>query len=104
MIEHIETILAILTFCVSGIALYFSLRKQAKESQNIDADTISKLYDTIEKQEKRYDKLEQEFEEYKKMMNSQVASIAHDNVRLRAWANKLVRQLEEAQIIPIKFE
>lgn len=112
---NIETIIGVFTFFMSAIALFYSLRKGIKEEYNIDADTISKLYDTIEKQEKRYreyvleqealyEKLRSEFETYKSVMTKQITEIANDNARLRAWANKLVRQLENARITPSRYE
>ena len=126
----LDNIVAIATILLSGTALYFALKKQGREERNIDADTIAKLYDTIDKQEDRYKalkreteeeqkdlnqkikleteenycKLMKEFEEYKKTMNAQFALIVSENARLRAWAHKLVRQLEEAKIVPEKYE
>lgn len=125
-----DTVITILTLLSSAIALFFSTRKLDKESKNIDADTISKLYDTIGEQEKRYNSLKQEtvveqekrydklkfqsdrqyqelkkeFEDYKKAMNTQFALLVNENARLRAWAHKLCKQLEKAQIVPEKFE
>lgn len=130
MNASIETVLAVVTFISSAVALFFSIKKQDREGKNIDADTIGKLYDTINEQQDRYEKLKREtideqdaryrkvkleydqrneslrkeFEEYKRTMNSQFALLVHENARLRAWAEKLVKQLEEAQIIPLKFE
>lgn len=100
----IDNIVALLTFLASAIAVFFSIRKQGREGKNIDADTIDKLYTTIERQEVRYENLKRDFEEYKLITTAQVASIAQENVRLRNWANRLVKQLEDAQIIPYKFE
>lgn len=110
-----ETIIGILTFIMSAVALFYSLRKGFKQEENIDADTIGKLYDTIDKQERRYKEhhaeqealyegLKAEFESYKKVMTAQIAEIANENARLRAWANKLVRQLEDAEISPCRYE
>lgn len=126
----LDNIVAIVTILLSAVALYYSLKKQEREERNIDADTIQKLYDTIGEQEKRYStlkketlieqeekyrklekesedrycKLREEFEDYKRAMNTQFTLLVNENVKLRAWAHKLVKQLEEAQIVPSKFE
>lgn len=125
-----DNIVAIGTILLSAIALYCSLKKQGREERNIDADTIQKLYDTIGEQEERYSrlkketlaaqetkylklekeseerycKLREEFEDYKRAMNIQFSLLVQENARLRAWAYKLVNQLEEAQIVPHDFE
>lgn len=126
----LDNIVAIITILLSAVALYFSLKKQGREERNIDADTISKLFNTIKEQEEkyrklkldaaceqerrylrlereseqRYCKLKKEFEDYKSTMDAQFAMLVNDNARLRAWARKLVKQLEEAQIVPHAFE
>jgi len=100
----IESTIMVLTFLSSAVALYFSLRKQRHEEQEIDADTISKLYDLVDKQDKRYQALRKEFDDYKFSTGAQIADIASDNVKLRRWAKRLVAQLEAAGILPCKFE
>lgn len=126
----LDNFVAIVTILLSAVALYYSLKKQGREERNIDADTIHKLYDTIGEQEERYSKLKketlaeqerkyiklekdsedrycklrEEFEDYKKAMNTQFAILVQENARLRAWAYKLVKQLEEAQIVPHEYE
>ena len=111
----VEYIVMLLTFVLSAVALYFSTRKQKHEEAGIDADTIGKLYDLIEKQEARYQKLKTdqehiyaelkaEFDHYKTSTSAQIADIASENVKLRRWAKRLVKQLEEAGISPVKFE
>ena len=100
----VESMVMLLTFVLSAIALYFSTRKQGHEEAGIDADTIGKLYDLIEKQESRYQVLKTEFDAYKNSTNTQISEIASENVKLRRWAKRLVRQLEEAGISPVKFE
>ena len=100
----VESTVMLLTFVLSAIALYFSTRKQQHEEAGIDADTIGKLYDLIEKQESRYQVLKTEFEAHKISTSSQIADIASENVKLRRWAKRLVKQLEEAGISPVKFE
>ena len=122
----IEVLIAIIPIILSGIALYFSIRKQDKEGKNIDADTISKLLKTIREQkeaydvaikkfgeerkqvkkeyEKRYNKLKEEFEDYKRVMTEQITELANETARVRAWANKLCEQLKNAGIAPHKFE
>lgn len=110
-----DKIIMALSFVSSAIALFFALRKQKHDEQNLDADTISKLYDLIDKQEtryqafkvesnNRYESLRNEFDKYKNSTNIQIAEIASENVKLRRWAKRLVRQLEEAGISPIKFD
>lgn len=110
-----ETIVMILTFISSAVALYFATRKQKHEEAGIDADTIGKLYELIDKQETRYQalKTEQEaayqslkveFDTYKQSASAQIAEIASENVKLRRWAKRLVRQLEEAGISPVNYE
>ena len=126
----VENIISIITLLSSAVAIYLSIKKQDKEGKNIDADTIQKLYDTIGEQETRYSKLKKEsvveqeeryrqlkkedekrycelkkeFEDYKKAMNAQFAILVNENARLRAWARALVKQLEDAQIIPVQYE
>ena len=130
MIFTFDNLITAITLLLSAIAIFLSIKKQDKEGKNIDADTICKLYDTIGEQEKRYDKLKhettmeleerykktkqdneeryhklkKEFENYKKTMNAQFAVLVNENACLRAWARKLVKQLEDAQIIPVKYE
>lgn len=104
-----------LTFISSAVALFFATRKQHHDEQNLDADTISKLYDLIDKQEGRYQAfkvesenrfqaLQNEFDSYKNSTNTQIADIASENVKLRRWAKRLAKQLEEAGMTPVKFE
>ena len=111
----IDNAIMALTFISSAIALFFATRKQKHDEQNLDADTISKLYDLIDKQESRYqdfkvesdnryESLRNEFDKYKNSTNAQISEIASENVKLRRWAKRLVRQLEEAGISPVKFE
>lgn len=126
----LDGIIAVVTLLSSGIALFFSIRKQDREGKNIDADTIKKLYDTISDQEERYNKLKREtlveqeenyrklkieeekrykdlkkeFEDYKRAMNTQFALLVDENAHLRAWAHKLCNQLEESNIVPHRYE
>lgn len=118
----VDDILMVFT-CISSIAaLYFSLRKQkhdeAKidaESANLDADTIKTLYSLIDENDKRhraykveqdacYAQLQKDFNQYKKTMNSQLADVTNENIKLRKWAKQLARQLEAAGILPTPFE
>lgn len=100
----IDNVVMALTFISSSVALFFALRKQKHDENNLDADTIGKLYDLIDRQEKRYQCLRDEFDKYKSTTSLQIAEIAGDNVRLRRWAKRLVAQLEAAGILPAKFE
>ena len=43
----LNTIISVVGLIASLIALYFASKKNDSEVDNIDADTISKLYDTI---------------------------------------------------------
>ena len=110
-----ESMVMLLPFVLSAIAHYFCTRKKGHEEAGIDADTIGKLYDLIEKQESRYQtlktdqekiyaELKAEFDHYKTSTSAQIADIASENVKLRRWAKRLVRQLEEAGISPVKFD
>jgi hypothetical protein len=111
----LDNVIMALTFISSAIALFFATRKQKHDEQNLDADTISKLYDLIDKQEGRYQAfkvesdnhyqtLRNEFDSYKNSTNIQISEIASENVKLRRWAKRLIKQLEEAGISPVKFE
>lgn len=55
-----EQVFMALTFITSGIALYFSTRKQMHDTANADADTIAKLFGSIDKQEALRKKTEAE--------------------------------------------
>ena len=100
----LDNIVMVLTFVSSSVALYFALRKQKHDEDNIDADTIEKLYKLVKLQENRYQELRNEFDAYKVSTTQQIADIAGDNVRLRRWAKRLVAQLEAAGILPVKYE
>ena len=118
----LDDIIMALTFISSAVALYFATKKQKHDeakidadTANLDADTIGKLYGLVDKQEvryqafkaesdNRYDALRSEFDAYKNSTNVQIAEIASENVKLRRWAKRLVRQLEEAGITPVRFE
>ena len=45
-----------------------------------------------------------DFNEYKKTMNSQLADVVNENIKLRKWAKKLAFNLEAAGILPTPFE
>jgi len=79
----LDNFVAIGTFIISCIAIFLSLRKQKHDENNIDADTITKLYATIDKQECMYKELKKEFEDYKKITNAQIASLVAENAELR---------------------
>jgi chromosome segregation ATPase len=98
-----EQVFMALTFISSGIALYFSTRKQKHDNANIDADTIGKLYDLIDKQETRYQELKAnltaEIEELraevdilrgeKKVREDTIESMKRENSDLQAQVDKL---------------
>jgi uncharacterized protein YlxW (UPF0749 family) len=111
----LDNVVMVLTLLSSATALYFATRKQKHEEAGLDADTIGKLYDLIEKQETRYQafktesenrvvSLQNEFDAYKNSTNAQIADIASENVKLRRWAKRLIAQLEAAGIVPVKFD
>lgn len=110
----VDSIISIVSLIISIVAVYFVAKKQGSEVENIDADTISKLYDTIAKQDKyykecqkdqedKYQKLKMEFEDYKKVMNSQIEYLQKESTRWRNWAEKLDRQLKDNGIQPESF-
>lgn len=100
----LDNIITLITFISSAVALYFAIKKQGHEEANVDADTITKLYDLIDKQEKRYQCLKDEFDAYKVKTTEQISDIASENVKLRKWAKKLMAQLERAGIKPVPYE
>lgn len=99
-----DNIITSIAVIVSAVALYYSTRKQKHEEKNSDADTIAKMFANFKEQEERYNQLKADFDKYKESMDAQFASIASDNVKLRSWARKLVKQLEAANICPAKYE
>lgn len=100
----IDNYVMIGTFITSIVALVFALKKQKHDTDNVDVDTIDKLYDLIKKQDKRYDELKCEFETYKTTTNQQLADMAGENVKLRRWATRLTNQLEQAGLVPVRYE
>lgn len=107
----LDNFVTLVTFIASIVALYFSIRKQKHDENksdadvaNLDADTIGKLYDLIDKQNVRYNALSKEFEAYKVNTNAQIADVVNENVKLRRWAKKLAAQLEQAGIVPAQYE
>jgi predicted ArsR family transcriptional regulator len=101
---NFENIITGLSFIVSIIAIYFATKKQVADVKNSDADTIAKMFANFKEQEGRYKQLKEDFERYKQDMDAQFAAIVSENVKLRAWAKKLARQLEQANIVPIKYD
>ena len=100
----LDNIVMIITVTISGVALFYSLKKQKHDEANVDADTISSLYDSLNKQERRYKELRCEFDQYRRTTSEQIAEIASENVKLRVWAKRLCSQLEGAGITPTRFE
>ncbi len=110
----IDRIVSIISLAISVVAVYFASKKQSSEVDNIDADTISTLYDTISKQDKfykecqkeseiQYQKLKKDFDEYKRVMNSQIEYLQTESTRWRIWAEKLNKQLKDNGIQPEPF-
>lgn len=106
-----EYIVPLLSLLISLGAVYLSARKQSRELDNIDADTISKLYDAIEKQEKRYDlmcekqeerynKLEKDFADYKLETSIELTKLRKESVTLRHIVSRLSKQLKDNHIEP----
>jgi len=79
----LDNMIAIGTFIISCIAIFIALRRQKHDENNVDADTINKLYATIKEQELRYRELKKELEDYKKITNAQIASLVAENAELR---------------------
>lgn len=109
-----EYIIPLLSVLIALTALYFTARKNKREMYNLDADTIQKLYNTIDQQEKRYcqtvkdqearyQELNNEFRAYKLVMDSQMADLIKEAARLRGWSSRLVKQLEDHRITPEQF-
>ena len=110
----VDSIVSIVSLIISIVAVYFVAKKQGSEVDNIDADTISTLYDTISKQDKfykecqkeseaQYKKLKTDFDEYKRVMNSQIEYLQTESTRWRVWAEKLNKQLKDNGIQPEPF-
>lgn len=110
----INNIISLASLIGSLVAIYFASRKQNSEVDNIDADTISTLYDTISKQDKfykecqkeqeaRYKELKTEFESYKEAMSIQMSYLQSEATKWRNWAEKLNKQLKDNGIVPEKF-
>ena len=106
-----DYIIPVISLIASLGAIYFTARKQSREMDNIDADTISKLYDAIDKQEKRYDEmvikqekrydlLKKDFESYKEVMNGELRYLHTETTKLRNWTKRLCKQLRDNKIEP----
>ena len=91
-------------FIASAVSLYFSIRRQKHDVNNVDADTISSLFQTVRDLECENRDIKKQFAEYKREMNAQVADLANEIVRYRRWAKRLVSQLESAGITPSRLE
>jgi hypothetical protein len=116
-----EIIISIFSLLASGIAVYLTIKKQPSEIDNLDADSMSKMQDTIDKQEarntrqdekyekfkeeqeKKYALLRVEFDNYRKFMTQQMADLQSEASRWRTWAQKLSKQLKDAGIEPEPF-
>ena len=118
----IDIITKIAPSIIAIVALYLSIKKQphevnklGSETDKLNATTIKELYGLIRDLEERnktnkleqetlYSKLQNEFKVYKAEMTSQLAEVVNENAKLRMWASKLATQLEQAGIIPAKYE
>lgn len=92
------------TALISAVSLFFALRKQKHNEDNMDSDTISNLFQTVKEYEEKHKTLRKEFDTYKKTTQLQIQELVSENIRLRTWAKKLVAQLEAAGIVPVRFE
>ena len=121
-----ENVIMALTFISSAVALYFATRKQSHDEDKCDADTIASLFQTVReleadnkqikddaeadrvKLEEKFrcenDKIKKELADYKRTTTQQLAEMASEIVRYRNWAARLVKQLEQAGIVPERFE
>lgn len=100
-----DNLITAFSFIGTAIAIYFSTRKQSSEVKNVDADTIAKMFANLKEQQAEYEELKLQFTTYKTNMDAQFAALASENVKLRAWARRLVRQLELAGCTtPVPFE
>ena len=101
---NFDNIITGISVIVSVVALYYATRKQGHDEKNSDADTITQMFTNFKEQEVRYKELKKAFDQYKTDMDAQFASVASENVKLRNWARKLARQLEQANITPVPYE
>jgi len=104
-----------ISIIISLLALFFTAKKQIHEADNIDADTILKLHETIDKQDKRYDnmvlkqdtrynELLADIEKYKKETNDELEKVRCESEKLRAGIRKLIKQLHDNHIEPVDIE
>jgi hypothetical protein len=100
----IDNVVMALTFIASAVALFYSIRKQTHDEDKVDADTISSLFQTVRDLEAENKAMKKEFDEYKRITTLQLADMASEIVKYRKWANRLVKQLESAGIVPDRFE
>lgn len=100
----IDNVVMALTFIASAVALFYSIRKQTHDEEKTDADTIASLFQTVRDLEKENKEMKKEFDEYKRNTTLQLADLASEIVKYRKWANRLVKQLESAGIVPDRFE
>jgi len=100
----IENIVLTLTFVASTVALYFSIRKQKHDVNNVDADTIASLFQTVRELGKENKEIRAEFAEYKRVTSAQIGELSSEIVRYRKWAKRLVGQIEGAGLTPTRFE
>jgi len=99
-----ENVIMALTFISSAVALYFATRKQSHDEDKCDADTIASLFQTVKGLEQENKALKKELDDYKRKITEQLAQMASEIVRYRNWAARLVKQLEQAGIVPERFE
>jgi hypothetical protein len=100
----LDNLIMALTFLASAVALFFSIRKQTHDENNVDADTIASLFQTVRDLECENKKLKKDFDDYKRSTTEQLAQMATEIVKYRNWAARLVKQLENAGIVPDRFE
>lgn len=91
-----DTIVAIVGFIGSIIAIYLAIRKSSHELDNIDSETIVNLTSTINEQERMYRELKKEFEDYKALTTGQIHDLVEENARLRAQLKRYTKGKSDA--------
>lgn len=99
--EFIEQWLPVVSLIASIFAVFYTLKKQSSEVNNLDADTIFKLHQSLKESDARYKSIQKEFEEYKRAINTQVEYLQSEVAKYRIWAEKLSKQLRDNNITPI---
>lgn len=110
------------TFIIAAVALYYAVKKQPHEEQNLDSQTIANLIKSVKEQTDHYTALEAKFETYKaqaekyrqdtenelsalreevKTIRTANTALSKENSKLRTWVEHLCEQLRSAKIEPV---